>query len=172
MSTPTIHVPPREVETIVYSTAYLPGPPGCAVCGEPTAPFTDEQRYCSRSHKTIANRIRSGRKEGVLPVDPPKGTCHYCGATLPPPSPFERRRTCARLSCRKAYGGKHGFRVFCRLVKRPHPLSWLGPKLNLAPDDPRLPQLALLLAEKGKLGVYVRADGTIGEVGRLKEKKR
>ena len=166
MSTPTIHVPPR-FETVVYSTAFEAPEDGCAVCGEPVvSAVVDERLYCCRSHQKQASQIRNGKLAGELPADPPAGTCHRCGGVVEQPEP-PASRTCGRPSCRAAYR-QRGFGRFRRLVKWPHPLPWLGPKLGLAVDDPRLPELALALAEKGKLGVYVRADGTVGEVGRLK----
>ncbi len=170
MSTPAIHVPPREVETVVYSTGYEQHATGCVICGEPVTAVSDERLYCCRSHRTRANRIRNGKLPGELLVDPPARTCRLCGVDVPQPQP-RTSRLCGRSSCTSAYR-RRGFGRFRRLVKWPQPLSWLGPKLGLAPDDPRLAELAIALAQKGKLGVYIRADGTVGEVGRLRDRTR
>ena len=53
-------------------------------------------------------------------------------------------------------------------MKWPHDLAWLAGKIGLPPDDPRLATVALQLADAHKLVVYVRRDGTVGEVGREK----
>jgi len=66
----------------------------------------------------------------------------------------------------RAYG------KFRRATKWPHDLAWLAGKLGLEADDPRLSEIALKLAEKGELVVYITKQGTVGDVGRPKERRR
>jgi hypothetical protein len=133
----------------------------CRHCGGPVEAMQEPRLYCCRRHKKHAN---SRRRKG-LPGPPRPGEC-YCGKTFDP-LPERPRSFCSR-SCREAYYVPRAWEEFCRAVKRPHDLTWLGGKLNLEADDPRLPTIALAMAEAGKLAVYVRMDGTVGEVGRLR----
>jgi hypothetical protein len=75
-------------------------------------------------------------------------------------------RTFARHGARTA--SYIAFNAFRARVERPHPLSWLGSQVGLEPDDPRLAEIALTLANAGHLCVYVRRSGEVGEVGRPK----
>jgi hypothetical protein len=140
----------------------------CRHCGGPVEAMQAARWYCSPRHKKRANR----RRKRGLPGSPRPGEC-YCGKTF---EPFvERPRSFCSRSCREAYRLAHAdsprpWEQFRRAVKWPHDLTWLAPKLGIAEDDPRLPQFAVKLALAGKLAVYIRADGTVGEVGRLRPK--
>jgi hypothetical protein len=61
------------------------------------------------------------------------------------------------------------FARFRRAVKWPHDLAWLAGKLGLPEDDPRLPKIALKLANAGHLCVYIGVDGAVSSVGKPKE---
>jgi len=139
----------------------------CRQCGKPVEVVQEPRLYCCPAHKKRAPRRR---KRGLPDARP--GEC-YCGKTFDPGS--ERPRSFCSTSCRDAYRRAHGdgprpWAQFCKAVKWPHDLTWLARKLNLDADDPRLPTIALRMAEAGKLAVYVRMDGTVGEVGRLRAK--
>jgi hypothetical protein len=112
--------------------------------------------------RTGSQSAKYGRRRLVEGPD----VCRACGKATPP----RRRipRLCGRVECRDAYGTR-GWQVFQSRVRRPHSLAWLGRKLGLTDDDTRLPEIALALARKGNLVVYVRADGTVGEVGLPRE---
>jgi hypothetical protein len=157
-------VPMLDSPNVVYSTGYQTHETGCRVCGGTPAATNDPtpRIYCSRKHQRQANKWRR-RDPGWTPRFTGEAVCPYCGETFGPP---ERRRVvCLSPACRRTYRSR-GFHVFARRVKQPHPLAWLGPKIARASDDELLPRYAVGLALKGKLVVYVRADGTVGEVGR------
>lgn len=150
-------------EHVVDARAFEPRPPapsGCRRCGgeipsrEPT-----RQRYCSsRCSKTAYGRRREGE---AVPETP--GTCPICGARF---EPEDAAPAFCSKRCRIRWNReRRPWVAFLSLVKRPHGLDWLAAKLGLEPEDPRLPELALRLAEAGKLVVYVRRDGDVGEVG-------
>jgi len=128
---------------------------GCPGCGGPTRETT--KKFCSRRCKQKGKRAR--RRGRVLEFVP--GRCAHCGAQFAP-------RT-VRPLCERCRRRPRGFEVFRRRVKWPHDLAWLAGKLELPPGDPRLPEVALKLAEAGELVVYLRANGKVGEVGRPKE---
>jgi hypothetical protein len=121
---------------------------------------------CSRKHHRYAQQIRRGKKWPGRRLREGPDICRFCGEATPP-----RRRTlrfCGRPACFEIVTSQ-GWRAFAAAVKQPHPLAWLGGKLGLSDDDARLPEIALKLANAGKLVVYVRADGTVGEVGLPRE---
>jgi hypothetical protein len=127
---------------------------GCPGCGGPTQEF--RKRFCSPRCKTKAKRARRRNpehREGNLP-----DRCAHC---LQPIKPRIQRSLCPRCRKRRA-----PYQVFRGRVKWPHDLAWLARKLGLPADDLRLPDIALRLAEAGELVVYIRVDGTVGEVGR------
>lgn len=135
---------------------------GCPHCGGPTT--TQEKLYCRQSHQKQANRIRRGLRDGVL-LDVAPGTCRLCGTE------YERQtfRHLCSPKCRY-FGRMTAYNYFRTKVKWPHDLPWLGGKLGLEADDPRLPDVALKLANAGKLYVYINRDGSIGDVGKPKPK--
>jgi hypothetical protein len=153
-----------DSENVIYSWSHGKGG-GCLVCGREVSIVFDVRHACSRSHKNAAGHIRAGKYGGRRLVEGPD-VCRVCGKA----TPAQRRtpRLCGRVECREAYAMR-GWQAFRGCVRAPHPLGWLGPKLGLAKDDPRLAEIALALALKGRLVVYVRADGSVGEVGRPRE---
>lgn len=175
----TIHPPPSDLGTfrvpagidskyVVYSTGFETHEGGCRLCGGPAEPVWFERRYCNRHHKKYAAKVRAGKRPRPPGWTGEPGTCGHCGAELDPPELMKKAPICD--GCRPAYR-RRGFQTFKRRVDWPQPLTWFGPKVKRPPDDPQLPQLALALAAKGLLVVYVRADGTVGEVGRPKNSK-
>lgn len=154
-----------EHELVVYARAFGSVPGRCCVCGgDPIElPAATTALYCSKAHRRIAYKIRRGVLEGALGDTP--GRCRVCDAALD----VGRRVSplCAARACRKTYR-RRGFGHFRRVVKWPHDLDWLAAKVGLQAGDPRLPEIAFKLALAGKVGVYVRVDGTVGEVGRPK----
>jgi len=153
---------------VVYSTGFETHDEGCRVCGDPAEPPPRVQPlHCSRAHKKLANRVRSGKRQQHQGFTGQPGTCGYCGAELEP-GPAKRATLCAKPECHATYRTR-GFGVFRKRVEWPQPLPWLAKQIKRPPDDPQLPQLALALASKRVLAVYVRADGTVGEVGRPKQ---
>jgi len=154
---------------VIDARTFEPRPPaagGCRYCGNPNLETGPAPHYCSLAHRKDAYRAR--RAGTPLAAEP--GRC-WCGAELPEPPVLA---FCSRR-CREAWQVARryrAFQAFQALVKWPHELGWLGPKLGLPPDDPRLPEIALKLAGAGRLVVYVRRDGTVGEVGRPKPPRR
>ncbi len=157
------HAPGESL--VVDARRHQPKPSGCVNCGEPIdddAPTP--KKHCSKSHKKEANKRR---RAGVAVVYEP-GICP-CGARFDAPAEPSSRRFCSRR-CRQSWYSARPFRVFKSLVRRPRDLAWLAGKLGgtIAGDDPRLAQIALKLAEAGKLVVYVNRAGEVAEVGRPK----
>jgi len=153
-------------------------PSGCRNCGLPELPARTERVYCSPECAKKAWKIRNAIRQGRTPLDElrevERGTCPVCSAAVDT-TPVNGRGFCSR-TCKRRWNRRkdrrYAFGHFKSLVKWPHDLAWLAGKLGLAADDPRLPDLALRLAEAGKLVVYVRRDGTVGEVGKPKEGDR
>jgi predicted nucleic acid-binding Zn ribbon protein len=147
-----------------------PQPVGCLACGGLPA-AAERKLYCSSDCKDLAYRIRRAQRLGEEPPgelrEAANGVCRVCGAGFDPPA--TRPRFCSsrcRIRWEKRKQRAYAFGHFASLVELPHDLAWLARKLSLRADDPRLPDLALKLAEAGKLVVYVRRDGTVGEIGR------
>lgn len=156
---------------LVYSCSYPEGSREegvCRICGRAGSLTETPRLYCCRKHQRRAKNAR--RHPGYQgPKFSGEGVCLHCGKTFRPSPRF--RPTCGDPACWEAMGDR-GFWRFRQAVKWPHPLSWLAAKLKLDPDDPRLPEVARALAAKGLLVVYIRADGTVGEVGRPKAETR
>lgn len=111
------------------------------------------------------------RKAGETIVYTP-GVCGHCGAEY-----TERRRSFCSIRCSQTWNRARPFQQFRSRVDWPQELPWLAKYLTkatgrkIAPDDPRLERLALALAEKKQLVVYVNREGKVGAVGKPKQPK-
>lgn len=152
-----------EGEYVVYSHSYGCEREGCTVCGRERLAVVDVRHSCRRGHHRMAQQIRRGVKWPERRLIEGPDICRVCGEWTPPK--YRSLLHCGRRECFEAMDARGWWR-FRDAVDKPHPLAWLGPKLGLAADDPRLAEIAVVLAHSGKLVVYVRRDGAIGEVGR------
>jgi hypothetical protein len=157
------------VDARTFAPNRTPQPSGCRACGAPVAPLV-VKAYCCKAHKKRASKLR---RDGVVLAAIP-GVCPVCAAPFEPSSSLAA--FCSRRCAQSWHHATHPWLAFTSMVERPRPLRWLAAQLGLEPDDPRLPDAALKLAAAGRLCVYVRRDGTVGEVGlptkRNRERRR
>ncbi len=142
---------------------------GCRTCGKPLQP-RGEQRHCSSACSKAAYK----RRKAGEPLTYEPGVCGNCGANF-----VERPRAYCSARCRQSWQRQtRAFEHFRSLVEWPLELPWLAKyvtkktKRPVARDNPLLPKLALALAERGELVVYVGKDGTVASVGKPKQRAR
>jgi hypothetical protein len=159
-----------ESKTVIFSRAFNRGGPGCVVCGAPAQQRLDVRHACCSRHKHHAGKVRQQIRRGEAKRALFEGpdVCRYCGAAAPPSL---RGAALCSAKCWRTFE-RRGFWKFKKAVKWPQPLPWLGKRIGLPGDDPRLGEIALTLANAGQLVVYVRGDGTVGEVGRPKHDRQ
>jgi hypothetical protein len=137
---------------------------GCRCCGAPVTWRGDQKLYCCRRHQRDAAQARH---EGA-PLNALPGHCH-CGVELvqAPLGAYCSRR------CRMRWQREtKPYAWFASRVKWPHDLSWLATKIGLEATDPRLPEIALTLAQADRLYVYIDRQGQVGAVGKPKPKRQ
>ncbi len=98
-----------------------------------------------------------------------EGACCICGEPTRLAEGHQHLRAiCDSPECSaamKSLRQERGFHAFVRRVKKPHDLDWLARKLEIAADDPSLGARAFVMARRGQLVIFIRRDGTVGEVG-------
>lgn len=129
-----------------------PGP--CSYCGRDLKPASEHRRrYCSKACRAAVARLELAEREATRAAAP-AGACVACGAPIEPVVVWacpSRRRYPELASMRRASPGVVRFDADA--------WAWLAPKLGLEPDDERVPEAALRLAEAGRLHVFVSSRG-------------
>jgi hypothetical protein len=129
------------------------GPGICGRCGgELVEVVSDERRrYCGKACRKAILALPIPEREARRAATP-AGVCVACGADGLLPDTrwrcrhWRRRPELASMRRRSPGAVRFGDEGF----------AWLAGKLGLEPDDERLPDLALRLAEAGRLLVYLR----------------
>ena len=128
-----------------------PGP--CARCGRPLVRCGSARRYCGSACRRRIARLPLDER-AKLRAATLAGACVGCGAMLSPERyRCPRARNAWLRRWRRAAGGELRFGA--------EGFEWLAERLGCEATDERLPEVALRLAEAGRLAVLVGPNGKV-----------